>query len=208
MKILVVDAHPDDSNISAGGTLAKLRRKYKNCIIWSIYFAPCTEDPKNEGHLKDHRDVCCNILGMNRLIEHNFPRDLLETHKQEIRNILFKLREEFKPDIVFCPSPHEFHQDHKAIAECCQTIFRDTSTILGYEVLRSVTPDFRPTLFVTLTANDAAGKVQVISGYKSQMKGRPYFFSNEAFMSHLRMRGTQAKTEFAEAFEVLWGRWD
>jgi LmbE family N-acetylglucosaminyl deacetylase len=204
MKVLIVDAHPDDGEISAGGTIARLVREGHE--VRTVYFCPCTEAKENKGHLGDHKRAC-NILGIVEIIKYDYPRDgYLEVHKQEIRNELWKIRELYQPDLVLCPSPHDFHQDHCSIADCCLTIFRDTSTILGFEVMRSVTPDFKPTLYILLTEEDLSLKMYVVDAYKSQMTGRPYFFSRQKFLAQVIYRGTQAKTEFAEAFEVLWGR--
>lgn len=204
MRVLLVSAHPDDAESSCAGTISRLKEKGEN-IIWSIYFCPCNEDPLNDGHLEDHLKVI-KYLNIDRLIENNFPRNILENYKQEVRDILFKLREEFKPDLVLCPTIHDYHQDHKALAECCLTIFRDTSTILGYEVIRSVSPDFVANFFVILQAKNVIARLNVINLYKTQMKARPYFFTEEKFKAYMEMRGVQAKTEWAEAYELMWGR--
>ena len=204
MKILLVSAHPDDGEISCGGTIARFKREGHE--IRSIYFCPCTEEgSKNEGHLKDHRKAV-EILGIDYLYEETFPHDTLEYYKQDVRNILYKLREEYKPDLVLCPSLSDMHQDHKAVAECCLTIFRDTSTILGFEVIRSVGPTFNANYFIMLKTEDVLKKVDAIEVYKSQLKARPYFFNREVFVAQMKMRGTQAKAQWAEAYELIWGR--
>lgn len=205
MRILLVSAHPDDAEISCGATIVRIKREYPNVLIRSVYFAPCDEDPKNEGHLEDHRKVIKH-LKIDRLQEFKFSRDILENFKQNIRDILFTIREDFQPNFVFCPSPHDFHQDHRTVAECSLTIFRDTSTIFGYEVLRSVTPDFKPNLYIIVSFKDVSMKVKTIKLYKSQLKNRPYFFSPEIFAAQLSMRGVQVKSKWAEAYELLWGR--
>lgn len=203
-RALLVSPHPDDVEIGAGGTIARLKRS--GWTVWEIYFCPCWEDPKNVGHLEDHRKVVA-ALGIDNLIELKFPRDgYLETHKQEVRDILWKLKKKFKPTLVLCPSPHEFHQDHAVVAKCCQTIFRDTSTILGYEIGRSNLPDFKPNCFIILTEEDVQTKLKALLLYKSQLKNRAYFFNSKVFESTLIVRGAMAKTKWAEAFELLWGR--
>jgi len=203
MKILLVSAHPDDAEISCGGSIARFKREKHT--IWSIYFCPCVEDPKNEGHLEEHRKAC-KVLGVDKLIEESFPRDILEQHKQEVRNILYKLREGYNPDLVLCPALADTHQDHKAVAECCLTIFRDTSTILGFEVLRSIGPNFHSNYYITLEMEDVLAKINAIEQYKAQLKNRSYFFSVKNFLAQMQMRGTQAKTLWAEAYELIWGR--
>lgn len=210
MKVLLVSAHADDAETSCGGTVARLKRESEENdifggedeenVVWSIYFCDCPI----KDHLEQHREVC-KYLGIDRLIEYRYHGDVLEEYKQEIRDILFKLREEYKPDIVFCPSSSDMHQDHKVIAECCLTIFRDTSTILGYEVLRSVGAEFKSNFYIILTDMDAVKKLITLSLYKAQIK-RNFWFSYEAFKAQLVMRGVEAKTLFAEAFELIRGR--
>jgi LmbE family N-acetylglucosaminyl deacetylase len=203
MRILIVDAHPDDGEISAGGTIARFVRE--GHLVTTVYFAPCTEAVQNVGHLQDHRKAC-EILGIPEILSFQYARDRLEEHKQDIRDQLWAIREKIKPDLVLCPSPHDFHQDHKTIGEICMTIFRDTSTIWGFEVMRSVSPDFRPTMYVTISNEDLKKKLDAIDAYQSQMIGRPYFFSRQRFLAQMAFRGTQARTEWAEAFEILWAR--
>lgn len=204
MKVLVVEAHPDDGTISAGGTIARLIREGHEVTL--VYFCPCTEDPKNEGNLIEHSHACA-ILGIKEIIPYQYARDgYLENHKQEIRDKLWELKVLYEPDLVLCPSIHEFHQDHRAVADCCMTIFRDTSTILGFEVMRSSTPDFKPNVYVRLTFEDKEKKMKVISVYKSQLLNRSNFFTEDKFEANMRFRGTQANDNWAEAFELLWGR--
>lgn len=198
-----MSAHPDDAEVSCGGTINRLRTPENE--IWSIYFCPCTEDPKNKGHLKDHQRAC-KLLGIDKVIEEAFFVNRLEEYKQEVRDILYKFREEYNPDLVLCPSIHDLHQDHKTVAECCLAIFRDTSTILGFEVLRGIGPKFTPILYVILTHLDVEKKIEAIKCYKSQLRGRPYFFTVENFLAQMKMRGVQAKSDWAEVYELMWGR--
>jgi len=205
MKILLVSAHPDDAEVACAGTIFKLKDMFEECRIWSIYFCPCTEDPINDGNLDDWNRAM-DVLGVERKIEESFPRNILEESKQDVRDILHKIKLEFKPDLVFCPSLHDLHQDHRTVAECCFTIFRDISTILGYEIPRSAGV-FAPNVYVTLDAKYVLGKIKVLEEWKSQFKARPNFFVIDKFIATLRHRGIYVNTEYAEAFELIWGRW-
>jgi LmbE family N-acetylglucosaminyl deacetylase len=203
-RILLVSAHPDDSEIGAGGTVARLKRENPECKIWYVFFAPCLEDPLNTKIIDEHK-MACNLLQIENSIEYNMPRDgYLETHKQEIRDILWKLKEDFKPDLVFCPSSNDLHQDHRAVAECCLTIFQRSSIILGYEVM-SVSSDFKPTLYITLEDTDVTIKLIVLGCFNSQKKRTPILFACQSLVSPLRMRGNQVKAKWAEAFEFMRG---
>lgn len=205
-RILLVSAHPDDTEMSAGGTIARLKRENPNCKIWHIFFCPCLEDPKNVGCIEEH-ERAFQVLGIEKDINIDVPRNgWLESHMQEVRDTLWDIKEEFHPDLVLCPSPHDFHQDHNAVTKCCETIFRFESTILGYEVPRSTMPDFVPNLYIILSCDDVCTKIKAIEQYERQFKTRPESFDLEKLKSYLTMRGMQANTLWAEAFEVLWGR--
>lgn len=205
-RILLVSAHPDDAEMGAGGTIARLKRQNPKCKIWHVFFCPCLEDPKNVGCIEEHKKAQ-EVLETDRDINMNMPRNgYLEVHIQEVRDILWKLGEEFKPDLVLCPSSHDFHQDHKTVTECCRTIFRFESTILGYEVPRSTTQNFVPHIYVTLTADDVIQKLIAIGQYEHQFETRPETFDIGILKSYIMMRGMQANTLYAEAFEILWGR--
>ena len=202
-RVLVVEAHPDDGTVSAGGTIARIKRENPDCEIRLVYFCPCNEDPANKGNLLEH-ERACEILGIEEIIPYAYPRDkYLENNKQEIRDILWKLRELYQPDLVLCPSPtFDLHQDHKTVGECCDCIFRDSASILHFEVIRS-TPKFSPNFYVILNDEDFEKKMEAIDCYKSQKIGRPYFFSKEIFKSNMVMRGTQIKAKYAEAFDAF-----
>lgn len=205
-RILLVSAHPDDTEMGAGGTIARLKRENSNCKIWHIFFCPCLEDLKNIGCIEEHSEAMI-ILGIEKDININMPRSgYLESHMQEVRDILWKLKNEFHPDLVLCPSLCDFHQDHNAVTKCCETIFRFESTILGYEIPRSTKPDFVPNLYIMLSRDDICTKLKAIEQYKHQFETRPETFNLDKLKAHLIMRGMQANTLWAEAFEVLWGR--
>jgi LmbE family N-acetylglucosaminyl deacetylase len=205
-NVLIVEPHPDDGIIGCGGTIAKLIRENPKINISDIYFCPCFEDPRNKGNLEEHIKSL-NILGVNEILyAGEMPRnEYLETHKQECRDILYRIRESYCPEIVFCPTPHDFHQDHNVVTQCCKLIFKDTSCIFGYEVIRSVTPSFKPNMFAILNKSDVSKKIRALEEWKSQLNYRFYFNKNN-FIANMRYRGIQAKTEYSEGFEILWLR--
>ena len=80
MRILVVESHPDDAVVGAGGYIVKLINEA--CPVKWIYFAPCNEDPKNKGLLFEHSKAI-GILGVDNIDLHReeLPRDNLELFK-------------------------------------------------------------------------------------------------------------------------------
>ena len=195
-KVLLVAAHPDDIESGCAGTIAKYSGRN---TIHSIVFAPCTEDPLNAGVIQEFRGSM-KVLGVEKTIEHDFPRQVLEQNSQQIRNILYDLKGKFDPDVVFCPSLNDLHQDHRAIANCCHTIFRDSATLLAYEVVRS-TVDFSPNLYISLSDENMKKKLRALRCYKTQY--RRSYFKPSIFEALARLRGSQVNVNFAEAFEIV-----
>jgi len=197
-RILLVEAHPDDIVWGCGGAIARFRNKNQ---FMSVTFASCTEDPLNKGIL-DENIKALNLLGVSNIRQNGLPRRTLFLHAQEIRDILYKLKLEYNPDVVFCTSPNDMHQDHSLLGECCRTIFRDSASILAYPILRSLN-NFNPLCFVALSKKEIKVKLKALSMFKTQYR-RPYF-KRKVILSEATYYGTQVNAEYAEAFEVL--RW-
>ncbi len=195
-RILVVGAHPDDIEYGCGATIAKYN---KDAEIQSLVFAPCLEDPLNEGILKEYQKAM-QILGVGEIANREMPRDTLQSYSQEIRDNLHNLKMKFNPDIVFCHSLGDLHQDHRIVANCCLTIFRDTSTILAYEITRS-TNHFVPDLYVALSKEDLNKKLEALQCYKTQY--RRTYFKPRIVRSLAKVRGVPINMKYAEAFEIM-----
>jgi len=200
-NILLIEAHPDDFLIGASGTISRLRRENPNCNIWSIYFSPCNEDSNNIGNLKEHKKSC-DILGVDHIICNNFPRNLLENRKNEIRDILYSVKEKYNPDMVITHSKNDWHNDHVAVAEASLNAFRNSALCLCYES-PSVSPSFTPNMYISLTQEDVDSKLKALNCWESQKRCRPYFFSIDRFKAKLISRGTEVRESYSEAFEVI-----
>ena len=219
-RVLLVGAHPDDIEIMCGGTMSKYQGGVAG--LKSVIFAPCLEDPYNEGILEEYK-ASMTALGVKDIIAHDYPRDILENHVQDVRDILHGLKTSFNPRVVFCHSVNDLHQDHRAVAHACQTIFRDSATIFSGEIMRS-TVSFAPNLFISLSYENMISKLRLLDAYKTQLgraggappklKSKPNsprtytgsrtYFSSEIIEATARFRGCQVATRYAEAFE-LWG---
>ena len=140
------------------------------------------------------------MLDVTKTINYDYPRDILEQHSQKIRDNLYELKMSFNPEVIFCPSLNDLHQDHRTVASCCLTIFRDTATLMTYELVRS-TVYFTPTFYVSLSDDEMKAKLDVLACYKSQERRtyfKPYIFEAVAIY-----RGSQINHKYAEAFEIL-----
>lgn len=199
-RVLLIEAHPDDWMLGCGATIARIKRENPKVIIHSIYLCPCLEDSRNKGLLEEHIQAS-QIMGIDYIYRNNFPRNHIDLNdnKQAIRDIFFNIQEKFNPNIVFTHSEHDNHQDHKAIAECSQTIFRYFSTIFSYE---SPSSDFLPRVVVQVSEDDVNKKIKALMTFKTQASARPYFFSELAFKSKLINNGVRIREQYAELFDI------
>lgn len=203
-RVLALSPHTDDVEFGAGGTLSRWLEEGKE--IFYIAFS-ISEKSVPEGLPPDITEQECKqatgVLGIARdnLIIHKFEVRTFPQFRQEILEIMVKLREKLKPDLVLLPSLQDVHQDHHTIAEEGVRAFKN-SNILAYEIPWNLLAFATPS-FVVLQKKHLKQKMAAISSYQSQ-KFRHY--ANEEFINGwARMRGTQINAEYAEAFEIV--RW-
>jgi len=203
-KILVLAPHTDDGELGCGGTISRFLEEGK--AVYYVAFSTAKESvPK---HLPDNileievRNAT-KTLGINQenLFVYGFTVRKLNYVRQEILEELVKIRNSIKPDLVFMPSENDLHQDHYTVAVEAKRAFKNTS-ILAYELPWN-NIEFKTECFVRLEQHHVDSKINAIGEYKSQ-KERMYA-DKDYLRSHLRMRGVQIGSEFAECFEVI--RW-
>lgn len=202
--VLVLAPHTDDGELGCGGTIHKLKSLGKRVIY--VAFSTC-EQSVPEGFPKDiltHEvKAATKELGLAAedliILDYQvryFPRD-----RQEILEELVKLNKKLNPDLVFCPSSYDIHQDHGTISMEAKRAFKNT-TLLGYEFIWN-NFQFASQCFVELNEDNIARKVAAMEQYKSQSKR--LYAKDKLIRGVANYRGLQAGVEYAEAFEVI--RW-
>jgi len=196
-KMLFVGPHPDDVELGCGGIISRFGGDSE---ISYLILSPCLEDPRNADILTEAEEAA-TVLGIHResMLVENLPRRTFHDNREEIRRILIDAKDRLQPDLVFCPSIRDMHQDHQVAAEETLRLFRDAS-VAAYESPRSSFA-FQPDLYVTIADDDLETKVQALMRYKSQFDR--YYFEPEVIRSFARMRGAQCRSKYAEAFEIL-----
>jgi len=202
-KILFLAPHPDDPEYSCGGSMA---RWAKDNELFYVAFSPCKISlPEGfpENALYEELQASARVLGIaeSNIFTYNFPVRRFPENRQDILEVMVKVRKSVQPDIVVMPNSNDIHQDHRVIYEEGLRAFKHCS-LIGYELPWN-NLQFVSNFHVKLAKEELSVKWEAISAYKSQ-DGRAY--KSEAFFEGLaRMRGMQVGHEFAEAFEVI--RW-
>jgi len=154
----------------------------------------------NKGILAEMREAI-GVLGLpeKHLIVNHLSRRVLYEQRDKVRRVLIDIKQKVKPDLVFCPSLKDIHQDHAVIAEETFRLFRDVS-VFCYENPRS-SVGFTPNLYVPLSSEHLKRKVEALMCYRSQFDR--YYFTPQVIESFASMRGAQCRVPYAEAYEIL-----
>lgn len=204
-RVLLLSPHTDDAELGAGGTMARFMEE--GAEIFVVVFSTC-EDSLPDGSPQNTLLEECNsaydfigVLKSNRMIYH-YPVRRLAEYRQEVLDILVKVKKDIVPDLVILPSGFDLHQDHQVVYMEGVRAYLKTSSIWGYELPWNH-KQFSPMQFVRLEEKHIISKIQMLLYYKSQLAlKRPYFC--EDFIKGLaRVRGVQASCEYSEAFEII-----
>src|SRR6266571_4027311 len=132
------------------------------------------------------------------LTVHDFDVRTFPQRRQDILELLVALWEELEPDVVFQPSLHDVHQDHRTVAEEGLRDFK-RRTILGYEIPCN-NFDFAYQSYLSLEERHVERKISALEHYASQQHRR---YANAEYVRNLaRMHGVNVNREYAEVFQV------
>ncbi|MDX1407043.1 MAG: hypothetical protein R3330_02890, partial [Saprospiraceae bacterium] len=143
------------------------------------------------------------LLGIpeSHLRVYQFEVRKLNYVRQELLELLIKLRDDIDPDLVFLPSSRDIHQDHLTVYQEGIRAFK-FSSILGYELIWN-NLSFSTDCFIEVDADALDRKLAALGAYQTQ-RGKNYM--DPGFIRSLAVvRGTQIGVQYAEAFEVI--RW-
>jgi LmbE family N-acetylglucosaminyl deacetylase len=195
-RILAIGAHPDDIEIACGATLAQFHDS--GYTIWGLVIT--------QGERGGNSDVRpaeaiggAHFLGLDHVKILDFPDTRLQECSGEILEAIEAMLREYNPDMVFTHSSHDLHQDHRAVHEATLRAARNLGTVFCYES-PSVTQEFLPAFFVDI-GNYIDVKVESIKEHWDQ-RAKPYV-QEERVRGQAVFRGGQAKTRYAEGFEVV-----
>ena len=221
VNILAFGAHPDDVEISAGGTIAK-----HIALGQKIAFVDLTRGELGTRGTADTRDQeareAAKVFGISARINLDLGDGFFEHNQQNLTKVIETIRH-FRPDLVLANAIHDRHPDHakgaKLVADACflaglpkietywngeaQTSWRPKN-LFHYIQDRYLQPDFAIDVsdFVDL-------KFKALKCYKTQFhdpnsKEPQTPISGESFFAFLesRMRdvGRAMQVDFAEGF--------
>ena len=130
---------------------------------------------------------------------YNYEVRLFPQFRQEILEDMVALNKKIAPDLILLPSSSDIHQDHETIHREGIRAFKN-NMIIGYEMPWN-NFNFESNVYVILDEKHIQKKIDVIHIYESQ-SFRAYR-SEDYVRSLATIRGIQAQSKYAEAFEVI-----
>lgn len=207
-RVLILAPHTDDAELGCGGSIARFLEAGTDVQV--VAFSGCeTSLPPGSDPNRLRREFldATGSLGVldNRKTVHSYPVRELGYHRQEVLEEIIKLRREFKPEAVILPAGSDLHQDHQVVHQEGVRAFKEI-TVWGYELpWNQVT--FSAQAFVRLELRHLEKKWEALQCYESQLELNRSYFSWDFIAGLARVRGTQVREQYAEAFEVTRIKW-
>ena len=152
-RVLVVTAHPDDSEFGAGGTIAKLVQEGKHvsyCIVTNGNKGSSdrTMPPERLATIRaEEQRNAARVLGVERVTFLGYPDGEVEDTRDLRRDVSREIRR-FRPDLVVCQNPNRTynlgasHRDHRTVGgvtlDCVYPLARD------HMAFPELVPEFEP----------------------------------------------------------------
>lgn len=196
-NVLFISGHTDDAEITCGATMARMVEDKAN-----VYYLALTATDNAEV-LREEASQAMKVLGIKKFYFHDFKDMEFPEQRQAILHLIEDYRDEWQPQIVFCPSFRLYdHQDHKMTAWASITAFKwMCDLILGYDITwNTVVDPFNPKVYIEITEDQLIKKMAALRCYKSQSE--KFYASEKVMEGRARNSGVQVGVEFAESFEV------
>jgi LmbE family N-acetylglucosaminyl deacetylase len=194
LSVLAIGAHPDDIEIGAGGTLLGLAGSQPGL---RVRYVVLTGTPGRQLEARNAANAFLSAADVTIEL-HDLPEGRLPAAWGQVKEALEEVTKSCSPDLIIAPSRDDAHQDHRTIGEIVPTVFRD-GLYLAYEIPKWDGDLGRPSMYLPLSADIVQRKVELLHKCFPSQSGRDWW-DNETFIGIARLRGTECRTPYAEAF--------
>jgi LmbE family N-acetylglucosaminyl deacetylase len=194
-NILFLGAHSDDIEIGCGGTILKLASAHSELdVLWVVFSA----EGKRRSEARSSARLFLEGIGRSKVVVKQFKTSFFSAQLQAIKGYFESLKHAFEPDIVFTHYREDRHQDHRLLSDLTWNTFRD-HLILEYEVPKYDGDLGIPNFFVPLDNAVCRRKTSYLCKvFRTQ--GNKHWFTEDAFLALMRLRGVECASRYAEAF--------
>lgn len=197
LRVLCLGSHSDDIEIGCGGTILKIIENHRRAVFYWVVFS---SDGKRKREAERSANNFLSGVKEKTILIEDFKDGFFPYVGGEIKEYFEKLKQEFKPNLIFTHHRLDLHQDHRLISDLTWNTFRD-HLILEYEIPKYDGDLGCPNLFVYLKEAICEQKVNyVLNFFRSQRNNQ--WFNRQTFQSLMRLRGIESNSphKYAEAF--------
>ncbi len=217
VDLLAIGAHPDDVELTCGGTLIRAAKQGHTTGIIDLTGGE-TGTHGTKGRRAEEASTAAQIMEVARRSNAGLPDAGLH-NTDETRRVVVSMIRSFRPRVVILPFPIGRHPDHRVASELC----RDASYLAGLKNYAADGEPHRPekivyTLayredpvkptFVVDISDEFETKMEAVRCYASQFDGKmaagEIFPSGEDIYENVRMHcaraGSLIRTAYGEPF--------
>lgn len=195
-KILAIWPHPDDIELWCFWTMCRYASEWSdvNFLLMSKWEWGLKKWDRVFEAEQSSKLLKCNLFIEN--LKDRYISDWLETIQ-----IIEKYINKINPDIVFIPSKHDTHQDHRAVHLASIVATRKVSEIYIYQS-PSTTIDFKPNVYIDIT-NFIYKKIDAVKIHTSQ--SWKIYMADRAvkWLAEYRAFDVLKNDKYFEAFELF-----
>jgi len=153
MNVLCLNAHPDDLELMAGGTISKWRTSGHNIhtltLTDGVWKAPDGNWMRDKQEALDEEINAANYLGYT--VE-NLSLQAMELQYSDnvVVEILSRI-DQFGIDTIICPWEYDIHHDHEIVSRITVAASRRIPRILMGQINYYLRKIFTPNIFVDIT---------------------------------------------------------
>ena len=218
-KLLIIEAHSDDSSISCGGLLLKFSSDYEYhfCLIsvsdiTLYHYGTVTREQR----MKEYQAYVTALNGVwhkNKTLPFDADAKLDTLPKKILVSEIEKVIEKVQPYTLIIQGP-SFHHDHTLVYEACVAATRPTARYFPSEIyimenptyVHSLGPstDFKPDMYVGLTENLLQKKLDLfVNCFPSQVREDKNYLSRSGIAAWARYRGIESRELYSEAYKIF-----
>jgi LmbE family N-acetylglucosaminyl deacetylase len=196
-RVLLLGAHSDDIEIGCGGTVLSLvaRNPGLECY-WAVFSGDRTRKQEARASAREF----LSGAKVKRIRNESFKLSYFPSQWPRIKDVFEDIRREFEPELVLTHCRQDRHQDHAVLADLAWNTFRD-HLILEYEILKYDGDLETPSLYVPLDEATARRKAALLRKHFKSQRDK-HWFTEDAFLSLMRIRGIECAAPYAEGFHA------
>lgn len=221
MRVLVIAPHPDDETLGCGGTLLKHSARGDQ-LFWLIMTKMASEVGYSQERIQERLEEIKGVTEayqFKKIFHLDFATTKLDTMpRRELADVVSKIVDEVRPEVVYLPCRFDIHSDHRITFEVVMgvlKIFRAPTVkrVLAYEAVSETefAPSFQADAFVPNSFSDISDhlekKIEIMKLYKSELMPHPFPRSEENIRALATFRGATAGVKYAEGFMMLKEIW-